>query len=48
MNQATNPRARGALFTTSSGGSFRLSANDGSGQPTLFNNTFEHMAPSWL
>jgi hypothetical protein len=41
MNQATNPRARGALFTTGKGGGFRLSASDGSGQPTLFNTTNE-------
>ena len=50
MNQATNPRARGALFTTSSGGGFRLSANDGSGQPTLFNtsNEFSTFSPQRL
>ena len=50
MNQATSPRARGALFTTSNGGSFRLSANDGSGQPTLFNtsNEFSTFSPQRL
>lgn len=41
MNQATNPRARGALFSTGDGGGFRLSANEGSGQPTLFDTANE-------
>ena len=44
MNQATNPRARGALFTTGKGGGFRLSASDGSGQPTLFG----HAVYPWI